>query len=44
MLTRELRLHHELPDGPLRESRLSLIEAAWDQARDRLHQRAGRRP
>ncbi|MEV0611476.1 phosphotransferase [Polymorphospora rubra] len=44
VLTRELRLHHELPDGPLRESRLSLIEAAWDQARDRLHRQAGRRP
>jgi hypothetical protein len=38
VLTRELRMHHELPDGPLRESRLSLIEAAWIQARDRLHQ------
>ncbi|MEV0395387.1 phosphotransferase [Polymorphospora rubra] len=44
VLTRELRMHHELPDGPLRGSRLPLIEAAWAHARDRLHQQASRRP
>lgn len=44
VLTRELRMHHVLPDGPLRGSRLPLIEAAWAHARDRLHQRASQRP
>lgn len=38
VLTRELRIHRELPDGPLRQSRLPHIETAWDQTRQRLHQ------
>lgn len=37
VLTRELRIHRELPDGPLRSARLALIEPAWAEARDRLH-------
>lgn len=37
VLTRELRIHHELPAGPLREARLPAIEAAWAQTRERLH-------
>jgi hypothetical protein len=45
VLTRELRLHRELPAGPLRDSRLPLIEQAWQQAQDRLHDLArGRQP
>ncbi len=44
VLTRELRIHHELPAGPLRDSRLPQIEAAWEQARDRLHRQAARQP
>ncbi len=44
VLTRELRIHHELPDGPPRDRRLPLIEAAWDKARQRLQQLASRRP
>ncbi|WP_280366643.1 phosphotransferase [Nocardia wallacei] len=42
VLTRELRLHRELPDGPQRQSRLPVIEAVWAAARDRLHHCAGR--
>ncbi len=37
VLTRELHLHRELPDGSLRSTRLALIEPAWAEARDRLH-------
>ncbi|MFX0573082.1 phosphotransferase family protein [Nocardia nepalensis] len=37
VLTRELRIHHELLAGPMRDARLPLIETAWAQARDRLH-------
>lgn len=37
VLTRELRIHRELPDGPLRSARLALIEPVWAEARDRLH-------
>lgn len=44
VLTRELRIHQELPAGPLRDRRLPLIEAAWDDARRRLHHLASRRP
>jgi serine/threonine protein kinase len=44
VLTRELRIHQELPGGPLRDSRLLLIEEAWQQARERLHQLATGRP
>lgn len=43
VLTRELRIHHELSEGLLRSTRLPLIEAAWDRARERLHDRAARR-
>ncbi|WP_222595267.1 phosphotransferase [Nocardia ninae] len=38
VLTRELRIHQELPDNPIRRTRLPLIETAWGQARQRLHQ------
>lgn len=44
VVARELRIHHELPAGPLRDARLPLIEAAWAQARDRLHRQAARQP
>jgi hypothetical protein len=44
VLTRELRIHHELADGPLRDARLPLIEAAWHHGRDRLHRLATSRP
>lgn len=37
VLTRELRIHHELPPGPMREARLPVIESAWAAARERLH-------
>jgi Phosphotransferase enzyme family len=40
VVIRELRLHRELPGGPLRDSRLPLIEGAWRRARQRLHRRA----
>lgn len=43
VLTRELRIHRELPHGPLRDARLPMIETAWAAARDRLHARAGSR-
>lgn len=42
VLTRELRIHHGLLPGPLREARLPLIEFAWGRARDRLHAVAAR--
>jgi hypothetical protein len=44
VIVRELRIHQELPEEPLRGSRLPLIEAAWQQARERLHGLAARRP
>jgi hypothetical protein len=43
VLSRERRIHHELPeDSPLRLARLPLIEAAWDSARDRIRAAGGR--
>ncbi|MGX6601696.1 phosphotransferase family protein [Micromonosporaceae bacterium Da 78-11] len=42
VLTRERRLHCELPEGPLRSARLPHIDVAWQHARDRLHTFAGR--
>ncbi|MFF0489768.1 phosphotransferase [Nocardia sp. NPDC004068] len=44
VLTRELRIHHELPEGPQRAARLNTIEAAWAQARERIHRLARRSP
>lgn len=41
--TRELRIHRELPDGPVRTAQLALLEECWTQARERLQQTAGRR-
>ncbi|WP_194835950.1 aminoglycoside phosphotransferase family protein [Nocardia sp. XZ_19_369] len=38
VLTRELRIHRELPENPLRATRLPLIETAWSQVQQRLHQ------
>jgi hypothetical protein len=37
ILTREIRIHRELPDTPLRQARLHLIETLWARARQRLH-------
>lgn len=37
VLSRELRLHTELPDGELRRQRLALLEPEWDAFRERLH-------
>ncbi|KIA61113.1 hypothetical protein FG87_32795 [Nocardia vulneris] len=37
VLTRELRIHRELPDGPLRQTTLPVIETAWEHARQRIH-------
>ncbi|WP_084497156.1 phosphotransferase [Nocardia amamiensis] len=37
VLTRELRIHRQLPDGPLRETRLPVIDTAWQHTRERLH-------
>jgi hypothetical protein len=37
VLTRELRIHHELTDSELRTARLPYLEAAWEQARERVH-------
>lgn len=36
VLTREIRTHRELPDGPLRDQRLALIEHLWAHARERI--------
>lgn len=36
VLTREIRTHRELPDGPLRDQRLALIENLWAHARERI--------
>ena len=42
VLSRELHIHHELPeDHPLRVARLPALEAAWLRARDRIHAAAG---
>lgn len=43
VLTRELRMHHELEDKNLRNRRLGLLNPAWDEARQRLHRLALRR-
>lgn len=37
VLSRELRLHTELPDGQFRDRRLALLRPQWDAFRDRLH-------
>jgi hypothetical protein len=39
VLSRELRLHTELPDGEFRQRRLALLEPEWDAFRQRLHTR-----
>ncbi|MGC5322425.1 phosphotransferase family protein [Micromonospora arida] len=45
VLTRELRLHHELPeDDPARTRCLPIIEAAWTSASIRLQRLAAARP
>lgn len=43
VLTREIRIHRQLPEGPLRETRLALIDTLWSHARDRLHSLASER-
>ncbi|WP_433664686.1 phosphotransferase [Nocardia sp. CA-128927] len=40
VLTRELRIHRELPASHVREMRLEMIEPAWVHARERLHRQA----
>ena len=37
VLSRELRLHTELPEGEFRARRLDLLEPEWDAFRARLH-------
>ncbi|MGH3721598.1 MAG: phosphotransferase [Pseudonocardiaceae bacterium] len=37
VLSRELRLHTELPEGESRHRRLALLRAQWDAFRDHLH-------
>jgi hypothetical protein len=39
VLSRELRLHWELPEGEFRDRRLNLLEPQWVAVRDRLHTR-----
>jgi muconolactone delta-isomerase len=39
VLSRELRLHTELPEGEFRARRLALLEPEWDAFRARLHVR-----
>ena len=39
VLSRELRIHAELPDGELRASRLALLRPQWQALRERLHSR-----
>jgi hypothetical protein len=39
VLSRELRLHTELPDGEFREKRLALLRPQWDTFRARLRSR-----
>lgn len=43
VLTRELRIHQTLPAGPVRDARLPLLEAAWQEARKRIHRLAAGR-
>jgi hypothetical protein len=43
VLTRELRIHRELPGSPMRSRRLALLGTAWARARDRLHAAAWKR-
>ena len=43
VLSRELRIHRELPDSPMRTRRLALLGTAWARARDRLHAAAWKR-
>jgi Phosphotransferase enzyme family len=42
VLTRELRIHRELPHGPAQDRCLAIITSAWDAARDRIRQLAPR--
>jgi hypothetical protein len=42
VLTRELRVHRELPEGSLRAGRLELLADAWHHVRERLETAAGR--
>jgi hypothetical protein len=42
VLTRELRIHRELPHGPARDRCLAIITSAWDAARARIRQLAPR--
>ncbi|MGY2126404.1 phosphotransferase family protein [Nocardia gipuzkoensis] len=37
VLTREMRIHRELPDEPVRETRLRVIDSAWQQTRECVH-------
>jgi aminoglycoside phosphotransferase (APT) family kinase protein len=37
VLTRELRIHRELPGTPERDKHLAVLDSAWAQARDRIH-------
>lgn len=37
VLSRELRLHSELPDDQLREQRLQLLRPQWERVQQRLH-------
>lgn len=41
LCVRDLRTHGELPDGPLRATRLPYLRATWDTARARVHELAG---
>lgn len=40
LCVRELRIHQELPDGPLRNQRLAYLGPTWDTARGRVHELA----
>ncbi len=42
VLSRELRLHTELPDGELPTRRLALLQPQWDEFRARLHRLSAR--
>jgi hypothetical protein len=42
LCVRELRTHGELPDGPLRATRLAYLQPTWDTVRTRVHELAGR--
>ncbi|MGH8877706.1 MAG: phosphotransferase [Stackebrandtia sp.] len=37
VMTRELRIHRELPDSPTRRERLQTLNSAWVRGRDLLH-------